>query len=42
MTRQFLSNKNPHSYGPDPMWDVQIDAPPQFQVFGLTVSIPAA
>jgi hypothetical protein len=40
LTRQFLANRDPEEYRPDPNWPVRIDAPPSFCVFGLTV--PAA
>ena len=36
VTRQFLANRNPERYRPDPNWPVEIDAPPTFRVIGLT------
>jgi hypothetical protein len=39
VTRQFLANRNPERYGPDPTWPVRIDAPPSFRVFGLTAPV---
>ncbi|GEM_PF-5577969 len=40
VTRQFLANVAPDSYGPDTSWPVRIDAPPEFRVFGLTLPAP--
>ena len=37
ITRQFLANRNPQRYRPDPCWPVRVEAPPSFRVFGLTV-----
>lgn len=38
VSRQFLANRNPGSYVPDPAREVVIEAPPSFRVVGLTVS----
>lgn len=37
VTRQFLGNRNPGRYCPNPQWEVQIQAPASFQIVGLTV-----
>ena len=38
LTRQFLANRNPKRYAPDPDWPVQVEPSPSFQIIGLTVS----
>ena len=39
VTRQFLANRNPERYRPDPTWTVRIDAPQSFCIYGLTVPV---
>ncbi len=39
LTRQFLANRTPERYQPDPNWCVQFDAPASFRVFGLTTDV---
>lgn len=39
-TRQFLANVAPDSYCPNPAWEVRLEAPPEFRVFGLTLPAP--
>lgn len=37
VARQFLANRNPERYQPDPRWPVQIQAGPTFRIIGLTI-----
>lgn len=39
-TRQFLANVRPEAYAPNSAWEVRIEAPPGFRVFGLTLPVP--
>jgi hypothetical protein len=38
VSRQFLVNRKPHTYRPDPRWPVRIEATPAFRIVGLTIA----